>query len=48
MSKKKGKRPVKLKPAQDGREARVMEAARRAYGLAKEKLHEARDAVSSK
>jgi len=48
MSKKKGKRPVKLKPAQDEREARVMEAARRAYRLAKEKLHEARDPAASK
>ncbi len=37
-----------FKPAQDEREARVMEAARRAYRLAKEKLHEARDPASSK
>lgn len=43
-----GKRPVKLKPAQDEREAWVMEAARRAYRLAKEKLHKARDPASSK
>jgi len=46
--KKKGTGPVKLKPAQDEREARVMEAARRAYRLAKEKLHEARDPAASK
>jgi hypothetical protein len=48
MPKKKSKRPVKLKPAQDEREAQVMEAARRAYRLAREKLHEARDPASSK
>lgn len=34
--------------ARDEREAHVMEAARRAYRLAKEKLHEARDPASSK
>lgn len=45
---KKGKGPVQLGPAQDAREARVMEAARRAYRLAKEKLHEARDPAASK
>jgi hypothetical protein len=44
----KRKRPVKFVPPQDEREARVMEAARRAYRLAKEKLHEARDPASSK
>lgn len=43
----KGDRPVRLE-AKDEREARVMEAARRAYRLAKEKLHEARDPASSK
>ena len=45
---KKGKRPVEFEPPQDEREARVMEAARRAYRLAKDKLHEARDPASSK
>ena len=45
---KQGKRPVKFEPPQDEREARVMEAARRAYRLAKDKLHEARDPASSK
>ena len=45
---KKGQGPVQLEPAQDEREARVMEAARRAYRLAKDKLHEARDPASSK
>jgi len=49
MTKKtKGKGSVKLEPARDEREARVMEAARRAYRLAKQKLHEARDPASSK
>jgi len=46
--KRKGKRPVKFQPPRDEREARVMEAARRAYRLAKDKLHEARDPASSK
>ncbi len=45
---KKGKRPLKFMAPQDDREARVMEAARRAYRLAKDKLHEARDPASSK
>ncbi len=45
---RKGEGPVPLDPAQDEREARVMEAARRAYRLAKEKLHEARDPAASK
>ncbi len=48
MAKKKGKRPSKFEPPRDAREARVMEAARRAYRLAKEKLHEARDPAASK
>ncbi|MFK7986672.1 MAG: hypothetical protein AB8I08_11660 [Sandaracinaceae bacterium] len=48
MPKKKGERPVAVKPARDEREARVMEAARRAYRVAKDKLHEARDPASSK
>jgi hypothetical protein len=43
----KGDRPVRLE-AKNEREARVMEAARRAYRLAQEKLHEARDPASSK
>lgn len=46
--KKKGRRPAKFEPPQDEREARVMEAARRAYRLAKDKLQEARDPASSK
>ncbi len=45
---KKGEGPVHIEAARDEREARVMEAARRAYRLAKEKLHEARDPASSK
>lgn len=48
MAKKKGKRPLKFQPPKDEREARVMEAARRAYRLAQEKLHEARDPAASK
>jgi len=49
MSKKKrGKRPAKFEPPRDQGEARVMEAARRAYRLAKKELHEARDPESSK
>lgn len=46
--KKKTRRPLKFEPPKDAREARVMEAARKAYRLAKEKLHEARDPASSK
>ncbi len=45
---KKGEGPVQIEPAQNEREARVMEAARRAYRLAKDRLHEARDPASSK
>lgn len=49
MAKRKhGEGPVQIEPPQDEREARVMEAARRAYRLAKDKLHEARDPASSK
>lgn len=44
----KRKKGPQFEPPKDEREARVMEAARRAYRLAKEKLHEARDAASSK
>ena len=47
-SKRKGRRPVKFEPPRDEREARVMEAARRAYRLAKRKLHDARDPAASK
>ena len=45
---KKSRRSVKFEPPRDEHEARVMEAARRAYRLAKEKLHEARDPATSK
>jgi hypothetical protein len=44
----KRKKGLQFEPPKDEREARVMEAARRAYRLAKEKLHEARDPASSK
>ncbi|MEO0322620.1 MAG: hypothetical protein AAF447_06665 [Myxococcota bacterium] len=47
MTKRKAERRLQVE-AQDEREARVMEAARTAYRLAKEKLHEARDPASSK
>ncbi len=46
--KRKGKRPATFEPPRDKGEARVMEAARRAYRLAKKELHEARDPESSK
>lgn len=46
--KQKGRRGPRFEPPRDDREARVMEAARRAYRLAKEKLHDARDPASSK
>jgi hypothetical protein len=45
---RKSKSGVSFEPPRDDREARVMEAARRAYRLAKDKLHEARDPASSK
>ena len=44
----KKKRPIHLRPAKDAGEARVIEAARRAYRLSKEKLHDARDPATSK
>ena len=44
----KSKRPVEFVASQDEREARVTEAARRAYRLANEKLHEARDPAAPK
>ncbi|MCB9629694.1 MAG: hypothetical protein H6725_20180 [Sandaracinaceae bacterium] len=53
MTKRKAVRPklggvARPLPAQDANEARVMEAARSAYRLAKKKLHDARDPASSK
>ena len=48
MAKKNGERGIPLKDARDAGEARVIEAARHAYRLAKEKLHDARDPAASK
>lgn len=48
MAKKKSKGLGRFEPPRNAHEARVMEAARRAYRLAKDKLHEARDPASSK
>ena len=47
MAKQKAELSLQVE-AKDEREARVMEAARKAYRLTKERLHEARDASSSK
>jgi hypothetical protein len=48
MAKKKGDGSIPIESALSAGEARVMEAARRAYRLAQEKLHDARDPASSK
>lgn len=48
MAKKSKREPAGFEPPRDKREARVMEAARRAYRLAKEKLQEAREPAASK
>jgi hypothetical protein len=48
MAKKKGDGSIPIEGARNAGEARVMEAARRAYRLAQEKLHDARDPASSK
>lgn len=48
MAKKKSERGIPVKDARSAGEARVIEAARRAYRLAQEKLHDARDPASSK
>jgi len=46
--KKRSNKPIDIEPARDAGEARAMAAARRAYRIARERLHEARDPSASK